>query len=594
MIQSGANGNRRDPGAIALGLLPYGILLIGAYLTFGHSVDDAYITYRYASNLVAGHGPVFNIGERVEGFSSPLHMILSALLLIIAPGVDIFFKGKLLSLFFGMATVAMLRRAAQRCGLSEGGAVAAQCLLAFNVNFAFASVNGLETTLYAFLVVTAATQFLAEYAPGGASWNGFLSGFLLFLAMLARPDALLLFVALFLVRAFWSRRDKTGLLRTAQWAAAFVVPAALLILARLAYFGSPLPNTYYAKSVSLGYGITQGFPYLWHGLMPSSRLTDDWRTVKTVLTGHGDLAQIALLVSAPLFWGLALIGLSRIRRSIGGAVCAAIIGGLSLFVLLSGGDWMNGWRFMVAALPFFAITQIYGLSYVTEIAAGWSGKPQTAPATAPASSFDRIQTLVYAIAAGFYLFCFVCAPRVSWAKSGFSTQGEALMASDVAQNGPFEVAVGNYIRDRLPMCKHIAYSEMGYATFVNRDKAFLDTGGLTNKTLAHAPRKYKIRGGFHDSHWRNPGSPLYQVLQQTRPDAIMAVAILSPDQTNDPVLGVYRPIPPVGVTPNVKFGDRVARIYLSPAAYAAYTGKQAGSPAPESRPVAELGRIATP
>jgi len=33
-------------------------------------LDDPYITYRYAENWAAGHGPVYNIGEYVEGYSS--------------------------------------------------------------------------------------------------------------------------------------------------------------------------------------------------------------------------------------------------------------------------------------------------------------------------------------------------------------------------------------------------------------------------------------------------------------------------------------------------------------------------------------------
>ena len=32
--------------------------------------DDAFISFRYAQNFLNGHGLVFNIGERVEGFTS--------------------------------------------------------------------------------------------------------------------------------------------------------------------------------------------------------------------------------------------------------------------------------------------------------------------------------------------------------------------------------------------------------------------------------------------------------------------------------------------------------------------------------------------
>ncbi|HEX2896951.1 MAG TPA: hypothetical protein VHP63_02755, partial [candidate division Zixibacteria bacterium] len=32
--------------------------------------DDAYITYRYAANFLNGDGLVYNIGERIEGFTN--------------------------------------------------------------------------------------------------------------------------------------------------------------------------------------------------------------------------------------------------------------------------------------------------------------------------------------------------------------------------------------------------------------------------------------------------------------------------------------------------------------------------------------------
>src|SRR5207244_12236047 len=40
--------------------------------------DDAYISYRYAQNLARGNGLVFNPGERVEGYSNLLHVLLLA------------------------------------------------------------------------------------------------------------------------------------------------------------------------------------------------------------------------------------------------------------------------------------------------------------------------------------------------------------------------------------------------------------------------------------------------------------------------------------------------------------------------------------
>lgn len=45
--------------------------------------DDPYITYRYAENIVSGHGFVYNIGEKVLSTTSPLFTILLAFLKLI-------------------------------------------------------------------------------------------------------------------------------------------------------------------------------------------------------------------------------------------------------------------------------------------------------------------------------------------------------------------------------------------------------------------------------------------------------------------------------------------------------------------------------
>src|SRR5688572_4734433 len=40
--------------------------------------DDAYITFRVADNLVHGHGPRWNVDERVQAYTHPLWMALVA------------------------------------------------------------------------------------------------------------------------------------------------------------------------------------------------------------------------------------------------------------------------------------------------------------------------------------------------------------------------------------------------------------------------------------------------------------------------------------------------------------------------------------
>ncbi|MFQ5416191.1 MAG: hypothetical protein ACE5FL_03975 [Myxococcota bacterium] len=63
--------------AAALGGLAVLVFLWEAWLPRSQ-IDDAYISFRYAGNLVAGHGLVFNAGEYVEGFTNLLWTLLIA------------------------------------------------------------------------------------------------------------------------------------------------------------------------------------------------------------------------------------------------------------------------------------------------------------------------------------------------------------------------------------------------------------------------------------------------------------------------------------------------------------------------------------
>ena len=49
--------------------------------------DDGFINFRVVCNILAGHGPVFNVGERVEAFTSPLWIALLAGLAALGAGL---------------------------------------------------------------------------------------------------------------------------------------------------------------------------------------------------------------------------------------------------------------------------------------------------------------------------------------------------------------------------------------------------------------------------------------------------------------------------------------------------------------------------
>ena len=67
-------------------LLVIGLVLVVLITGYGHLVhssffhDDAYITLRYSQNWLAGSGVSWNASERVEGYTSFLHLAAISLL----------------------------------------------------------------------------------------------------------------------------------------------------------------------------------------------------------------------------------------------------------------------------------------------------------------------------------------------------------------------------------------------------------------------------------------------------------------------------------------------------------------------------------
>src|SRR5215831_1190743 len=55
----------------------------------GFLPDDSYITYRYAQNLLQGHGLVFNPGEYVLSTTTPLYTLLLAAAGVVWPDLPV-------------------------------------------------------------------------------------------------------------------------------------------------------------------------------------------------------------------------------------------------------------------------------------------------------------------------------------------------------------------------------------------------------------------------------------------------------------------------------------------------------------------------
>lgn len=186
--------------------------------------DDALITLRYAQNLLAGNGWIYNLGEAVNATTSPLHVM-------VVTAIGACLGGDLLSalpLAFALpllASVAMvwsLLRPSGRIPAVIGGMLMATTPRLY-------TTMGMESTLLFACALAACMQS----ARGRHRAAGLLGG----VAVLARPDAGLLVLLLAWRALRTGRRHGLGLL---LGAGAVVLPWSVFAACR---FGSPLPNT---------------------------------------------------------------------------------------------------------------------------------------------------------------------------------------------------------------------------------------------------------------------------------------------------------------------------------------------------------------
>ena len=125
-------------------------------LLFATVTEDALISFRYAQNIADGNGPVFNPGERVEGYTNFLWLVLIALPRA-AFGADVeraaVFLGVLATLGCVLLTYVLVNRIVARAGGEERPAigVAAAVLTAAAGGLAMYGPSGSEVPLYVLL-----------------------------------------------------------------------------------------------------------------------------------------------------------------------------------------------------------------------------------------------------------------------------------------------------------------------------------------------------------------------------------------------------------------------------------------------------------
>jgi len=302
-----------------------------AWLTyrFDWTVDDAFISFRYAKHLAQGHGLRYNIGEEppVEGYSNPLWVLSLAFFEKLGWGSVV--PARLLSV--ACAAVLMWRLSrfiGTRMAVPTGPLFLSVLFFATLPPVAVWSTSGLATMPYAMLV------FLAyEYLLGDANApRSIAGGATLALLVLLRVDGMFWVAGMLLLAGLTAVRRREGRQIRSILIAAGIAGSVLVGLTafRMAYFGWALPNTAYAKLALSSLSLARGTRYLLGLLLVFPHL------VPIVCLG------------AVFAW--------RIRKTHPvGLQAAAIALATFGYAVVVGGDWMPMGRYLIPGLPFITI-----------------------------------------------------------------------------------------------------------------------------------------------------------------------------------------------------------------------------------------------
>jgi len=310
------------------------------------AIDDAYIFFVYARNLADGHGFVYNVGgEAVEGFTSLLWTLICALAFrITSTPLALLLALNVALVALSASAVVLTVRAlapAHRWRTWIGAAFGAGLLSEFSY-VTWNTITLMDNALWSTLL----TLLAALTCVGDARSRRRSAGVALLtgLLVLTRPEAVVwapLFIAVLTFRAAQGTTVRDALRVAVLPSVVFALTLGAITAFRLAYFGYPLPNTFYAKmSPALGFTLSQGMKYL----------------ASYVASG-----LLPFLAAASVVFGLLYVAArDRRLRMAGAPLVLAAAAGLAIPVL-TGGDHFGEFRFYQYALPVLVL----GLAFTT-------------------------------------------------------------------------------------------------------------------------------------------------------------------------------------------------------------------------------------
>jgi hypothetical protein len=371
---------------------------------------------------------VWNPGERVEGYSNFLDVVLIAALGWI--GVDLKTASRVVSIgaYLGIVPLLILYAAPDWRRARRGRATVPLIVTMTSCPMIIWALGGLESTLCAFLALAGVMVVAGELSNPRIERLA-AAGALFALATMTRIDAVL-FVPPAVGYLALRSEGKRGLRGAGVVAVVFSVVYVPYFVWRTHYYGQFLPNTFYAK----------GMGHDWHSLF----------------AGIQYVAGIVVRPPALALWIAAAGVVVWRQRAMTPRLSYLAATALSylVFPVLAGGDWMPAGRFLVPVLPVLSL-----VLYEAMRSAKWGETPRQA------------------LGLGAALL------------AGASLQFAFARLNPVHSDGSAYIGevVGEYAERHWPAGSTVSLNAAGAVPYYAHDLRFIDMLGLNDLHIAHVP-----------------------------------------------------------------------------------------------------------
>lgn len=433
------------------------LVFYGYHLSsLSYVVDDAYISFRYLDNFIAGEGLVFNSGERVEGYSNFLWIM------VLAPLRWLGLKAETAAMLLSIVSYLILCWSVSKSALVVTGnliidkkqfLILPTLLLTSSAHLASWSVSGMETIFFTMLLSVATTLILTQKPVLGA--------FIFSLAALTRPEGIALgALSLFIYFCYLMLNRKSFskiIYQSLQPFVFFVTPIGLHLFFRYEYYREFLPNTYFVKlsgnELNL---IPAGLKYL-AGYLTSGGL---FLLIPGLLSLLFIIFSKDRLKAGILFWGPSIL-LAQILLYL-------------VYVVMVGGDYFPFHRFLVPAIPALCIMTTYLLLRGHEkiLSCSWSR-----------SILPRLSNP--------FLMAFLIAVFHA-AIANTSQQKEAHQV--IRATGEERILIANWIKENYPAQTVLAVNAAGLIPYITKMPT-IDMLGLNDASIARQPVGQNLFGG---------------------------------------------------------------------------------------------------